>query len=212
MTPSRSKGELVISMTLAETFLLLVFMLWYSIRPRVPVEPPAPAALLTAENEKLKLRVAALEKELADIQRRLEWWRARFDQPVPGSEEELRKIMFEAGRGKPKCQDDNVLVDIRLINGTTTVRVLTDSPALRTSLAAQQIKFHAGAIITNESDIDAILRGAATFSKTGVRDGDCRFDYRFTYATFEDYYTGRERFEKYFYSAGRMRVSDQPQP
>jgi hypothetical protein len=207
----RSRGELVISMTLAETFLLLVFMLWYSVRPKVQAKPSTPIAAITAENEKLKKENAELQNELSDIQRRLEWWRARFDQPVPGSEEELKKVLFEAGRGRPKCQDNNVLVDISLVNGSTTVKVLADSPGLREALVARRIDFHAGAVITNGSEIETMLREAAAFRKSAGSDGDCRFDYRFNYATFEDYYAGRERFEKYFYSAGRQRIAQPDQ-
>src|ERR1017187_8890987 len=123
MAMSGPRGDLVISMTLAETFLLLVFMVWYSVRPKIPVNPPTSIEVLKKENQDLKQRISALETELADIRQRLEWWRKRFDAPVPGSEEELRKILFEAGRGKPKCQDDNVLLDISLINGAATVRI-----------------------------------------------------------------------------------------
>jgi cell division septum initiation protein DivIVA len=206
-----SRGDLVISMTLAETFLLLVFMVWYSVRPKIPAEPPTSVEVLKKENQDLKQRIYALETELTDIQQRLEWWRKRFDQPVPGSEEELKKLMFEAGRGKPKCQEQNVLLDVSLINGTATAKVLVDSPALRGSLLAQHIDIHAGAIVSKASEIDAVLREVRAFRKVPGQDGDCRFDYHFTYATFEDYYTGRERFEKYFYSAGRQRLAQAPQ-
>ena len=209
MTPWRTRGELVISMTLAETFLLLVFMLWYSIRPTKPPVPPQKVEVLVKENEDLKKRNSTLETQLADIQQRLEWWRKRFDQPVPGSEEELKKLLFEAGRGKPKCQDDNVLLDISLINGTAAIKVLADSPALRSTLLAQQIDIRPGAVLTDGSAVNILLREARAYRKAG-QDADCRFDYRFTYATVEDYYIGRERFEKYFYSAGRQRVPQGP--
>ena len=167
--------------------------------------------MLKKENQDLKQRISALETELADIRQRLEWWRKRFDAPVPGSEEELRKILFEAGRGKPKCQDDNVLLDISLINGAATVRILADSPGLRSALVSEHVDIRPGVVLTNTSEIDALLRESRAFRKVPGQDGDCRFDYHFTYGTFEDYYQGRERFEKYFYSAGRQRVAQAPQ-
>jgi hypothetical protein len=84
---------------------------------------------------------------------------------------------------------------------------LADSPGLHQALIPQRSDFYAGAVITNGSEIEAVLREAAAFRKSAGRDGDCRFDYHFTYASFEDYYAGRERFEKYFYSAGRQRIT-----
>jgi hypothetical protein len=206
MPPSRTKGELIISMTLAETFLLLVFMIWYSIRPKVPPVPPTPPEVIMAENERLKKENLALKSELADIHERLEWWRKHFDQPVPGSPEELKRFLFEVGRGRPKCQEDNVLVEVALINGTTTLRILANNPSLREALVAEQIDIRPGATITAAAEIEALLREVRAFRKGPGREGECRFDYRFTYATVEDYYQGRERFEQYFYTAGRRRV------
>src|SRR5438128_1166411 len=120
MAPRSNRGELIISMTLAETFLLLVFMVWYSVRPKFDPHPPNRIEILQAENERLKQANEHLRLELDDINRRLAFWRQRFDLPVPGSEEELKKVLYEAGRGKPRCQDANVLVNVSVINGTTT--------------------------------------------------------------------------------------------
>jgi len=202
----RSRGELVISMTLAETFLLLVFMLAYSIKPKVN-HPPVRPEVIAAENERLKMEVAALKNELADIQRRLDFWRKKYDQPIPGSEEELQKFLFEAGRGRPKCQDDNVLFDISMANGISSIRVLANSPPLRSKLSAEQIDLTPGSILTNPLHIETVLNAVQAFRKSAGPDGNCRFDYRFAYATNDDYYAGRERFEKYFYSAGRRRIN-----
>lgn len=210
-------------MTLAETFLLLVFMIWYAVRPKMPPKVPTSIQVLAKENQDLKNHIAALENELKDIRERLEVWRRFFDLPMPGSGEdvknllpksqaELKKLLFEAGRGKPKCQDDNILLDISLINGTITARVLADCPALRNKLLAQHIDIHSGSTLTNPSQIDALLGEARAFRKGPGQDGDCRFDYHFTYATPEDYYAGRERFEKYFYPAGLTRVKQAQQP
>jgi hypothetical protein len=207
LMPLRGRGDLVISMTLAETFLLLVFMLWYSIRPRVVQPPPKRVEVVMAENEQLKQEMASLKEKLAEIDRRLEWWRMRFNQDVPGSEEEVKQILFEAGRGKPRCQDDNVLVEIRLIKGAASLQVLADAPKMRAKLATHNIDFHVGTILSSPELIDAVLAEARGFRKSPGPDGDCRFDYRFRYATNDDYYEGRERFEKYFYSAGRQRVA-----
>jgi hypothetical protein len=207
MANFRDRRDLVISMTLAETFLLLVFMLWYSIRPKVPAMPPSSIEVVTAENKRLKDEIAGLREKLADLDRRLEWWRTRFNQPVPGSEQELKQILFEAGRGKPKCQDDNTLLEVRLIDGVASVKVLADSPALKAALIGKHIDFSVGSSVASQADVDAVLAEARRFRKGPGAEGDCRFDYQFVYSTNDDYYEGRERFEKYFYSAGRRRVT-----
>jgi hypothetical protein len=192
-------------MTLAETFLLLVFMLWYAYRPRPAPQPPTRVEILQQENDNLKTELRRVKAELAELERRLEWWRSRFDQPVPGSDEELKQFLFEAGRGKPKCQDDNVLVHVAVLNGATRLRVLADCAALRARLQDNGVSFEPGVTIIDSASIDAVLIAAKDFRRP-QDDSECRFDYRFTYATYEDYYRGRERFERYFYTAGRQRA------
>jgi len=68
--------------------------------------------------------------------------------PVPGSEEEFKKVIFEAGRGRPKCQDDNVLAEASVLNGVTTIRVLADAPALRNTLSSK-LSLAPGAMLGN---------------------------------------------------------------
>jgi hypothetical protein len=205
MTPPRSSGELIISMTLAETFLLLVFMIWYSNQPTK--DPPAPTTIeaLQAENQRLTKENQRIQVALDDLNRRLAFWRQRFDQPVPGSEEELKKFLYEAGRGKPKCQDENVIVNVSVINGITTLKVVADSPILRTSLGAQEVDFRPGSVITDATMIEKVLLATRDFRKQ-PDNTECRFDYTFRYQTHDDYYEGNERFEKYFYTAGRTQT------
>lgn len=212
MTPWRTKADLVISMTLAETFLLLVFLVWYATRPSLAAKPLTSIEILQAENARLTKQLTELRAQLGDLERRLQWWRTRFDQPVPGSEEELRRILFEAGRGKPKCQEDNVLLEIAVINSTTRLKILTNAPALSTTLQGRGMRFVPGTVVTDPREVEVILESVRAFSRDRGKDGDCRFDYRLTYATYEDYHVGRERFEKFFYSAGRRRlvVLDEP--
>jgi hypothetical protein len=116
----------------------------------------------------------------------------------------LKKALMGGGRGKPKCQDDNLLVEISLVNGNTSMKVLADNAPLRTNLAQQHIDFRVGNVFNRNPDVESVLRELGSY-----RDGDkdCRFDYRFNYGTYEDYYLGRERFEKYLYSAGRSRIA-----
>jgi hypothetical protein len=205
MTPFRSRGELVISMTLAETFLLLVFMIWYSNQPKNDPLPPTTREALKAENQRLTKENERLQSELDDLNRRLAFWRKYTGLPVPGSEEEFKKFLFEAGRGKPKCQEENVIADVSVINGTTALKALADSPGLRTTLQAQGVDFSPGVTIKDPVMIQKVLRAARDFRKP-PDNTECRFDYTLKYQTHDDFYEGVERFEKYFYTVGRTQT------
>lgn len=210
MTPWRGRGDLVISMTLAETFLLLLFMVWYSSRPSMQTQDPC--NILEAEIQRLNAKIQNLENEktslqlaLDDLNRRLEFWRKTFGRLPPGSPEEFREFTVDLGRGKPKCQVENVLVEVFVVNGATSMKVLAECPGLTEQLRESQINFAAGNELRTPREIAALLRRVSTFRKnTGE---ECRFDYRLRYATAEDYYIGRERFERYFYPAGHSRVA-----
>src|SRR5216684_2932658 len=132
---SLSRGvrtDLVISMTLAETFLLLVFVIWYGVVPNTRVHtadttpPEVLIAHLQKENAELKAQVEKLQDELTDMNRRLAWWRIRFpDLKIPGSEKELEALRSELGRGKPAClPGDNVLVAVSVVEGHVSLKVL----------------------------------------------------------------------------------------
>ncbi|MBI3952082.1 MAG: hypothetical protein HY314_16670 [Acidobacteria bacterium] len=56
--------------------------------------------------------------------------------------------------------------------------------------------------------IQAFLAGVRDYysSNAKVNGTECRFDYRLTYESKEDYYDGRELFERYFYPAGLSRT------
>jgi hypothetical protein len=181
-------------------------MIWYSNQPNVdPKGQPSTQALL-AENEQLHKENGALQTKLDDVNRRLAFWQERFGFPVPGSEAEVKKFLFEAGRDKPKCQDENTIVDVSVLNGAITLKVLTDAPRLREALRVQEIDFRPGVTIGDAAAIEKILHATRDFRKPP--DGaECRFDYTFKYSTHDDYYEGRERFEKYFYPAGQAHVT-----
>ena len=108
--------------------------------------------------------------------------RVFHDQPpgsgLPKTPDGWKQLIFEAGRGKAKCQDDNVLVDISLVNGVTTAKVLADSPALRDSLLSEHVNFSPGATLTNGADSGALLREVRAFRKGPGQNGDCRFEFR----------------------------------
>src|SRR4051812_95019 len=141
MAVGRSRGDLVISMTLAETFLLFVFMLWFAVQPTKP-EDQDPRLELTAlrnENRQLREEVESLKNdkerlrnELDAVNQRLALWQERFGVPLPASEQEWKnfteKFKKELGRGKPRCADNNLLAEVSLVNGLTNVALLTAPP------------------------------------------------------------------------------------
>jgi hypothetical protein len=71
-------------------------MIWYSVRPKVPVDPPTRLEALKKENEDLRSQVASLQDELKDIRERLEVWRRFFDLPMPctpGSAQAVKMLL-----------------------------------------------------------------------------------------------------------------------
>ena len=90
MPPWRGRGDLVISMTLAETFLLLVFMIWYSVRPKPNIPPTPPCCV---ENQDLKKRIAHLVEDLDAFKERVRILRVVLGLPEAASDEELVKTL-----------------------------------------------------------------------------------------------------------------------
>jgi hypothetical protein len=112
-----------------------------------------------------------------------------------------RRLPAGNHRTLPGLPDNNRLLDVSIIRGTTTAKVLTDSSELKTALRAEGIDFRAGETLFKPTDIESVLAAVRIF-----HNGSCRFDYQLTYATPVDYYLGRERFEKYFYPAGLQKT------
>jgi len=209
------RTDLVINMTLAELFLLLLFVAWYA----QPPEPGDQVPVLQAELDHLKKENQTLANELrdakdqiSDLKWRLEWWRRIFptiDTTLEGNitREELIK---DIGRGYRRCQDNNVLIRASVIRGQQSIVWITDSPQLVEWIASTgRSRPQFGVRLTDPKDIDSFLALIRDYYQNGKDAGsECRFDYQLTYATKEDYYDGRERFERFFYPSGinRLRV------
>lgn len=214
------RTDLVISITLAETFLLLLFIVWSAVADKIgPENNPLDAKLLRQQNEELTRERDQLKKELAEVTRRLDYWRNKFQTAVPGSDQELRewargeggkKLLLELGRGKPACEEaDNVLVEAKVVGGRESVLILTQPPMLSEKLGAWgAAHLRKGAVLTDPGDIDRLLNGVLSYQRTVEGQlRDCRFDYRFLYRTSDDYMRGREKFERYFYPARVQHVA-----
>lgn len=208
MAVGRTRGDVVISMTLAETFLLLVFMLWFAVQPSKPEGPDPRLAALTAENEQLRYENKKLKDELADVNRRLALWEERFGFPLPGNEQEwekaIPKIRAEAGRGRPRCADNNLLAQVSEISGTTKMTLLASPPEALVQASGLNLK--PGMTLAKAEDINAFLSAVQGYRKPPSQ-AECRFDYELLWATDHDYVEAREtRFDKYLYPVKRQQV------
>lgn len=201
-------------MTLAEIFLLLLLVVWWASRLESDVEgadsPSVAIANLRSEN-------AALKKNLAELQQRVEelmddnkalmqmfgvdpekWVRDRS-----GAAEDAKQAIR---RGRPRCEADNVLAEVAVLDGRVTMQVFSGSsiapyvpPDFRSSLTAGNLSGPA---------IEQTLAGVRAYYQDRLaRNSDCRFDYRLVYLSDTDYRHGRERFEAFFYPAGLRRAA-----
>jgi hypothetical protein len=207
--PTSVRTELIISMTLAETFLLLLFVIWSG---AAEDHSTTPADMLIQqlkeENEALKKDKDSLEASLNDLTKRLEFLRTHFGE-LPQSEKDLPRILQALGRGKPPCQEpDNMLAAASVIDGKVSLKILAACQDLKKALSNQGIDFSPGVELSDPAKIDRVLVAAREFRRIiDQKPRECRFDYRLIFSSYKDYYEGREKFEKVFYTAGRTRIT-----
>jgi len=131
MQLNRPRSEIVVAMTIAEVFLLLVFMVWYV---SVSGESgPGQVSIVRAERDRLKRENEALRNErdklraqAEQFQAVLKFWESRFGMFPPRNDGEVQTFVHELGRGKPKCQDQNVIAQGSVIQGAVSILVLTE--------------------------------------------------------------------------------------
>jgi hypothetical protein len=206
--PRMVRTELVISMTLAETFLLLLFAVWYGLAKDITARPPS---LLELKVKDLEDKVRQLEGEIAaerrrneDLREALKFWRGHYNIDIPKTQEEVKRFLADAGRGFPRCQENNVLVRATVSEGQMKLEVVGESPDLAQFLAASGMRTpEAGTVLADRRAIQTFLTGMSSYYSKRRSDGakQCRFDYRLRYVTKGDYFDGRELFENYFYPA-----------
>jgi hypothetical protein len=209
---SVERTDLVINMTLAETFLLLLFVVWYGHSAILNKDPDAimkeRLAWFEKENERLNKGLKQTNDQLADLKFRLDLWRKLTGFETPPTPGEIDKWRKEACRSHRKCEHDNVLVHASVVQGQISIVWLTESPKLSKWLAdSGRPRPTIGVRITDMRTIQAVLAGVREYySNTKVDETECRFDYQLTYQSKEDYHDGRELFEHYFYPARLSRV------
>lgn len=213
MERSGTKTDLVISMTLAETFLLLLFVVWFATKSEgSPDFWRALAEERLTELNKAKAHLN-LERERANkAEKSLAWWRNNFNADPPRSLPELVRALKETGTGKqveaalrrglPACdQVTNVLVEAVAAQGDVQLRVVADSPPLRTWAQSAVLPLpERGTVLRGWSDVTTYVAKINRFYHASPQP--CRFDYRLMYRTKEDYYDARQTLERAFYPAG----------
>jgi hypothetical protein len=205
------RSELVMGITLAEVFLLLVFVVWYGTVPTQAGPDPCQEdkkeiARLRDENA----RLIKLSKDAALIpfyQRILDSIRVELKisssdwkiNELPGLiKGAMIKAKEEGARGKPACSPQNVLVEIKTIDQHTTVRILQALPEV-----FGNGKWTADYILEKE-EIPQFL--AAVNAYYGSRKPTCAFDAKYFHRSDSDFVLNAEQFEPYFYIAARKRI------
>jgi hypothetical protein len=175
------------------------------------VPPTIQLAILQAENESLRkqhesdrAQIARLTEDVREKDARLEALRAMLG--ASGTDLESMKAGFEARkaevreaarRGSPKCTPSNTLAEVVIDGGKVAVTILMENPGILSDLASRGGgDLHVGTTLTDSTTIEAFLGAVSQYYGTRT---ECRFDYRLSYGTAEDYKLGRTEFERYFY-------------
>lgn len=215
-TYSPIRTDLVIGMTLAELFLLILFVVWYSHGPGAGKDWKQIAAEQQQQIDRLTSQVALDQTKIAELERIENFWRINFSTSPPTSVQQVTDalksqrgapIRADLLRGFPKCgQDDNTLVEAALQNGRTELRIREPigSASLKEWAAATGVKLPlSGTVLAGDpatNDFLAVLQ--AYYAHANAASKPCRFDYRLRWTTDTDYRIGRERLERYLYPAG----------
>ena len=208
--PRRERTDLVISMTLAEIFLLILFVIWYA-----HGDPGEDCARikeinkrLTQENSELKEEIKQAKDKIQDLEKRLETWRNLTGFDAPPSQSDYKRWIQDAGRGNPRCEDDNTLIHATVNNGKISMTIMIRSSRLSAWYSGKGYQLpRVGTEISDRNEINDFLEKIRSFYSTAVVDGkECRFDYNLSYGSKDDYHDGRELFERYFYPARLNRI------
>lgn len=91
------KTELIIGMTLAETFLLILFVVWYSRGAGAGPEWEKIAKQRQAQIEELQAQLQDKEGKILELERIRDWWRKNFGVDPPTSLDELQVALEPQG-------------------------------------------------------------------------------------------------------------------
>jgi plasmid stabilization system protein ParE len=212
---SSSRSDLVIGMTLAEVFLLLLIVGWYGSRLESEERGGSsglPATVPRSELEDAQRRLTEAESRLADAKRKyeqleriLDWIAKTAGLPRPihsvkDAQEAVDRIRDEAKRGRPACRiDNNILVDVEADAGRVVATVHQEFSHRGTS-------YTAGQLLRTDAEIHRFLNDVNAYYEARKIDSqsNCVFDFALMWRTDRDYRTSRELFERYFYPSSRI--------
>lgn len=194
-------SDFVLGMSLAEISLLLIFAL-FAATVEAEQDETLPTvcevALRECKRERTELtsRVQELEREVASLQRQLDYLlRMVGANDFAGAEEAVDALK----RGYRRCDSDaNVLIHVEVHDGAERVRIVALNEELEQFLRTSNVRFLAGDELSASKEITRFLDIIRTYH--GPRN--CRYDYSGSYRTDQDYRMMRDRYERYFYPAG----------
>lgn len=102
------KTDLIIGMTLAETFLLILFVVWYSQGASAGPDWKKMLEKREAEIDDLKAQLQLEREKAVELQRIREWWRKNFNVSIPASMEELQAEGLTITKVDPKATGKRV--------------------------------------------------------------------------------------------------------
>jgi hypothetical protein len=194
---------MVISMTLAEIFLMLVFVVWYGFTPEASENARLVDTVATLRRN-LALTEAKLAKAQATVDQQralLDWWRTRHPREA---EFEGKSAGELGGSGFPKCdRNGNVIAEASVLAGAVSVGILQRPAALAQWFETSGRRYpDVGTTLTDAGEVRGFLATVGAY----YADNACRWDYRLLHQTARDYMDGRKMFEGVFYSAGIREV------
>lgn len=208
-------NDLVIGMTLAEVFLLLLILGWYGSRlesEEAGREPVPPAEILAKElNEanraldEAKLEQQRLEGKLHEFEKILDWLGEHLGSRKPirdvaSADAAIRDYTFGVKRGKAVCEAQNTLVQVVSDQDTLTM-------ILRQPFKVGNTTFDVNQTLVGPFEIERfLLEVQKYYSERRLAERDCAFDFTLAWRTDRDFRVAKKKFEPYFYPAGDRQI------
>jgi hypothetical protein len=217
MSRAKAHGnDLIIGMTLAEVFLLLLVVGWYGSRLESEAtgrDLGTPVEILQKQLDDAKdaLRLEQqkddqLEKRIQNLEATLDWlggyvrWSGQPIRDIPSATAALNAYTAGLKRGKPTCEAANVLVQVVEDEDKLALTVLQPFVVGSVTFSAQQT-------LTEKQDVDRFFQAIEKYySDRHEARRDCAFDFKLDWRTDRDYRTAKKLFDPYFYPAGDRRL------
>lgn len=196
----QGRRDLVIAMSVAEVFLLLLFVVWIASRAQAGViDVPG----LQRQVAALSKQVDALRKENAEAMAWKEAYRRFLEGmgyaiPATPSEQPVPINTGSGGNGGkdwPACDvGGNRLLQAGVIGGELRIRFLR---------GVRSLGVNSGASLSGES-AESVLRQIEALQISS----HCRYHYRLEFASDSDYRVGKQRLERVFYPDGEIQLAE----